>query len=114
MPLTFLTPDEANEFTWPVTATMLTPDGPVAQTFTPRFLEIDEDELNAIFKEPKSDIALLQRVLIGWDDLLDRAGKTLPFSASARDQLTKKPRLRKAVVEAYIDAILGGERVEGN
>ena len=114
MTLKFLTPDEANEFTWPVTAPMLTPDGPVEQTFTVTFLEIDEDELNAIFEEPKSDIVLLKRVLVGWDDMVGSDEAPIPYSAETRDQVAKKPYLRSAVVQAYVNAILGEGRSLGN
>ncbi len=112
MPLIFLSSDESREFNWPVTVDV---PGEEEQTFTARFVELSQDELDKIFEQSRSDDVLINRVLIGWgEDVLDSQGKPVKFSTAARDAMVARPFLRSAIAQAYVKAILGQDRLLGN
>ncbi len=114
MTLKLLTPEQSSEFTMPVSVSAPGGSGHDKQTFTARFVELTQAELDALLDAPRADIALVNRVLIGWDDVTDSAGKALAFNETNRDLLTARPRVRTAVVTAYIGAVLGEARALGN
>jgi hypothetical protein len=49
-------------------------------------------------------------VLVGWSGISDDAGKEIPFSQKALDQLLEVPFLAVAVLKAYMDSLKGAKR----
>jgi hypothetical protein len=48
--------------------------------------------------------------LVGWSGISDDAGKEIPFSQKALDQLLEVPFLAVAVLKAYMDSLKGAKR----
>jgi len=114
MPLEFLSSDETREFNWPVTVDVPGDEGLESQQFTARFIEVSQEELDSIFEQPRSDNALIKRVLIGWGEVVDTKKKPVAYSEAARDAMIARPYVRSAIAQAYVKAILGQERILGN
>ncbi len=94
-------------FTWPVDVNVPADGGKaVKQTLKARFEAIDQDELNRLIAEG-GDEAVLARVWVGWEDVVDAEREPVPFSAEMRQALCKRPYLRAAVVATYLEAISG-------
>ena len=109
-------------YPWPVTVHMPSAETPGAfdeQTFTARFKHIDADDIPDLTERAAGDDAVLLRdVLVGWDtDIVDAAGKPIPYSTATRDRLINILHVRYGLVAAWRDSIeprARAERARGN
>lgn len=91
---------------WPVTVFVPQHQGKVAKAnFTASFRFLASDEFQELAGQ--GDTMLLERVLVGWDQVKDEAGEDLPYSDEARARMLQITYVRKALVLAYGEFIQG-------
>ncbi|MEM7047078.1 MAG: hypothetical protein AAF442_05435 [Pseudomonadota bacterium] len=75
------------------------------EVFTAHFkiIGIAESESH-IEKDPQGE-SLLREVLVGWDNVCDKDGNALPFEGAAIDNVLNHPSARRALVQAYTEAV---------
>ncbi len=115
--LIFFPADTPREFDWPVTAQVPADGGPQKQTFTARYRELSQTQMDAIKDDPQADVRLCEAALIGWQGVVDADGNEVKYNDTRRDQLIARPYIRLAIATAYYDAIIGngiGGRDRGN
>ncbi|WP_372502395.1 hypothetical protein P7L66_13295 [Tistrella mobilis] len=56
------------------------------------------------------DKALLRRVWIGWQDIVDASRQPIEFGPEARDYLLSVVPIRAAVARAFFEGLAGGAR----
>lgn len=100
-------------FMWPVVVT--TPaDGTQQESgrFNARFrlLSVDEAAESADGTRGGGDEPLLEKILVGWEEIQTEDGQDFPFSPANRRLLTGNPCVRAAVFRAYFQAASGGAR----
>jgi hypothetical protein len=61
--------------------------------------KIDADEV--------FDVDVAREVVLGWSGITDDAGKEVPFSQKALDQVLDVPTLASAMVLAYFNSVAG-------
>jgi hypothetical protein len=95
---------------WPVTLSVVTASGAVEeQTATLKFERIGQKEFDALFAAPASEEAaraqnlkIFDRVVRGWEGIVDAAGDPVPFSSAAALQLMDFPGFPAALGRAYV------------
>ena len=98
------------------TVTIAVPDGDTtsSQSFTALFRALTAEELGAhSFGTIKEQDAYLTAILIGWEGLtddLDGADKPFEFSEENRRLLISVVFIRRALMDAYSEALLGAKR----
>lgn len=110
------------EFTWPVTV-MIPQDGgkKMPQTFTARFRAAPVDDIEAMMSGDEvvrlpaveREMRLIGKIVVGWEGISDAAGTPVSFSPEALRQVAGLPYVRRAVTDAYYDAI-NGKAAAGN
>jgi hypothetical protein len=105
-------------YNWPVRILIPT-DGRREQfTFTAKFNRLKQSrikELVEISQDPSaadaiSDAELLGELLAGWDDVVDDAGKPVPFSKLALEQLAELAGVPGQIVEQFIGSLKEAKR----
>lgn len=82
-----------------------------AHRFRAQFLAVPDKELT----QGDVDIpAMLKRVWIGWDDVTGPDDHPIPFSPELRDAQLEILWVRRAVWNAYTDALTTGKARRGN
>ncbi len=104
----FLT--EPRDFFWPVKIQV---PGLGAQEFEAQFADLGQDALSAFGSDAGGDADLCRRVLTGWRGVVDEQGAEVAFTSERMEALINRPYARRAIVEAFVGAILG-RRDEGN
>ncbi len=108
----------AHEFRWPVSVTLPDPEKPgehLVQDVAGVFSAIPLDEAEALFegldggtaaaRASEAEIRLVERVLIGWEGVVDEAGKPEPFTPLALARANQWSWFRRAVIQAYRKAL---------
>lgn len=113
-------------FLWPVTVTMPDPAKPgavVTSTFTAKFLAITSAEAAVIdarirqdypddYEAHTSDYVL--DVMLDWQDVVDESGQAVPFTKELLAQQLGLGWFRRAITDAYIEAMNGQAARQGN
>jgi hypothetical protein len=102
---------QKDSYVWPVNL-LLPGDGGRREksTFDAEFKRLPQSRLNELAKMAKAedddltpqDIA--REILIGWSGIVDDAGKEVPFSTSALDQLLDVPSVAGQIVTAFYES----------
>lgn len=77
------------------------------ETFKATFNVIDVDDMTDVLSLDGQK-ALLQRVVVGLEDILDGNKKPVPYSDEFRDRLIGIPFIRKALINTYMTAVVNG------
>lgn len=96
-------------YTWPVEVRVPQDGGTYAtQKLEATFRLLDQSRTDDVLERRQAlDADFAREVWIGWDGVEDEAGKPIPFSAEAREQLLGIPYVRAALVRAYFESVLG-------
>jgi hypothetical protein len=105
---------QSDSYSWPVTFEVPVDGGQHEnQTFDARFKRMPQKWIREIAKkidaEKVIDADVAREVLMGWSGVTDEAGKEVPFSQKALEQLLDVPTLAGAVVIAYFNSIAGAK-----
>lgn len=96
-----------------VTAKVPVDGGFEDQSFAATFRAIGMDEAESFeMMDATSVKAFLERIIVELHDIGDVEGKALEYSDNVRDQVTRLPWARKAIVKTYFAALNGAK--EGN
>ena len=106
---------QSDSYTWPVTFDIPVDGGRhERQTFDGEFKRLAQSRITEIGEQIKAeeitDSILAGEVLIGWAGVTDDAGKNIPFSQSALQQLLDVPMLAAAITLAYFESLQGAKR----
>jgi hypothetical protein len=106
---------QSDSYTWPVTFDIPVDGGRhERQTFDGEFKRLPQSRITEIGEQIKAeeitDSTLAGEVLIGWAGVTDDAGKDIPFSQSALQQLLDVPMLAAAITLAYFESLQGAKR----
>jgi hypothetical protein len=111
---------QSDTYTWPVAFDVPVDGGRhERQTFDGEFKRLPQSKVGPMVAELQrlEDLGDLDRiteiasgVLVGWSGINDDAGKEIPFSQKALDQLLEVPFLAVAVLKAYMDSLKGAKR----
>lgn len=91
-------------FTHAVKVSVPVDGGHQEQSFKATFRVLPLDELRADESED-SQKAMLQRTIVGLDELVDEADQPLTYSDALRDQLIAVPYVRIALARTYVSAV---------
>jgi hypothetical protein len=94
---------------WPVAVSIAVDGGDFTEEkFTAHFRNIGRAEFSKLAAQ--GDDALIETVLVGWEDVSDDDGKDIAFSASAlKDQLDDY-QWTQGVIAAYLEMVHGGKQ----
>jgi hypothetical protein len=74
-----------------------------------RFKRLDKEELRALAKGLTegeiTDEQIIERFMVGWDDVGDEEGKPLEFNIANRDKLMAIHPVQPTTVKAYLDSL---------
>ena len=91
-----------------------TPEGD--QSFIAVFKELTAKELDTLagvkdiaLIDAKGENRLLQKVFVGWKDVVDAKGNAVAFTLEHRDALLQRNYIRLQLMQAYLQAVLLGE-----
>jgi hypothetical protein len=111
---------QSDSYTWPVSFDVPVDGGRhERQTIDGEFKRLPQSKVGPMVAELQKieDLNELERIteiakdlLIGWSGINDDAGKEIPFSQKALDQLLEVPFLAVAVLKAYVDSVKGAKR----
>lgn len=106
---------QSDSYSWPITFDLPVDGGRhQRETFDGQFKRLPQSRILAIGKEIEAgdltDVELACEVLVGWAGVTDDAGKEVPFSQKALQQLLDVPMLATAIVSAYFDSLKGAKR----
>lgn len=106
---------QSETYIWPVTVEIPIDGGRFdRQTFDAEFKRLPQARNNAIIQaaraETTTDQEVADEVLVGWKGITDDDGKDVPFSATAKVQLLDVPGVAAALVEGYINSLIGAKR----
>jgi hypothetical protein len=105
---------QSDGFIWPVSIE-LPVDGGVyeVQTFDVKFKRMSQNWIRDIAKkidtEEVADVDVAREVVMGWSGITDDAGKDLPFSQKALEQLLNVPRMASELVMLFFKATAGAK-----
>lgn len=77
------------------------------ETFKATYAVIDVEEIGDTHSL-EGQKSLLQRVVVGLEDILDGNKKPVPYSDEFRDRLIGIPFIRKALLNTYLEAVING------
>ena len=106
---------QSETYIWPVTVEIPIDGGRFdRQTFDAEFKRLPQTRNNAIIQaareEATTDLEVANEVLVGWKGINDDAGDEVPFSETAKQQLLDVPGVCAAIVEGYINSLVGAKR----
>ena len=106
---------QSETYIWPVTVEIPIDGGRFdRQTFDAEFKRLPQTRNNAIIQaareEATTDLEVANEVLAGWKGINDDAGDEVPFSETAKQQLLDVPGVCAAIVEGYINSLVGAKR----
>ena len=82
--------------------------------FQARFLEISQGKMQKILQDQeRGSRTLLEKVLVGWKDIIDEQGRPILFSNDDRSRLLERPYLVLVLVKTYMRAMFASEDVPG-
>lgn len=97
------------------TVTVNIPSGAsiIEQNFSASFEALDVPEFNGFdLSTPEGTKAFLERVLVDCDDIVDKGGNPVAFTAAMRDRLIAKTWARQGLIKAYLNGFQ--KEAEGN
>jgi len=102
---------ELHEFTWPVTVRKPVDGGNFeSETFTGRFKIIEQSRADQLVTDGAAE-----EFFIGWgEDVAGADGKPLPVTEANKALLLNIPYVKRAVHEAYLEAVVIGKGPEKN
>ncbi len=118
-----------HRYWWPIRVKVPNPEPRAAgtfldQSFKAQFVSIPKDEAMALEREirvlPETERAgrehaLLERVLVGWDDnIVDEEGKPVPFSIEQFRELMQSSWFRIGAYQGWNESVVGEEARRGN
>ena len=95
---------EERTFTRSVPVMVPTDGGHTKETFQATFRVVDIEELNDTHTL-EGQQAVLRRVIVELDELVDDAGQKMPYSDDLRDKLIRVPYVRSALLQTYMQAV---------
>lgn len=106
---------QSDTYSWPVTVEIPIDGGRFdRQTFDAEFKRLPQARNNAIIAAAKAetttDLEVAEEVLVGWKGISDDNGEDIPYSETAKAQLLDVPGVSAALVEGYINSLLGAKR----
>lgn len=102
---------ELNNLTvsWPVKIRIEPVNGdPVDAEFNAHFRVLPDPEVDTLSKS--GDMALLDRVLIGWDGVVDDAGEPIEFSDLGKAYFCSFASIRVVLIESYFKSLAEAAR----
>lgn len=114
---------KVHSFTWPVRVQVPEDGGrKVQRTFTAVFTVVPPERVSELVHlamgdesgATNSDLLILREVVQDWKDVGDEQGNPILFSAENLEALAAHPYIRRALVEAYLDAVSGNKVRLGN
>jgi hypothetical protein len=105
---------QSDGFIWPVSIELPVDGGLYeAQTFDVKFKRMSQKWIRDIAKkiesEEAADVDVAREVVIGWSGITDGAGKELPFSQKALEQLLDVPTMAGELVMLFFKATAGAK-----
>lgn len=107
---------QSPNYYWPVRVLIPT-DGRREQfTFTAKFNRLKQSRIKELFELSKaeddtiSDVELLGEILGGWDDVVDDAGKPVPFTKVTLEQMAELPTVAGQIAKAYFESLAEAKR----
>jgi hypothetical protein len=111
---------QSDTYSWPITFDLPVDGGRhERQTFDGTFKRLPQSKVGPMLAElaKLEDLGDLDRMndlatdlIVGWAGVTDDAGKEIPFSQKALEQMLDVPFLAVAVLKAYMDSIKGAKR----
>ena len=103
---------QSDTYVWPVTFDIPVDGGRhEKQTFDVQFKRMPQKWIRDIAKKIDADevldVDVAREVVLGWSGITDDAGKEVPFSQKALDQVLDVPTLASAMVLAYFNSVAG-------
>jgi hypothetical protein len=109
---------QSASYTWPVPL-LIPVDGGRREkhSFDAEFKRLPQSRINEIIKlaralelgrgddEALDDKSAAKEILIGWTGITDDAGKDVPFSESALDQLLEIPTIAGQIIKAWFSSM---------
>ncbi|EAQ27519.1 hypothetical protein [Roseovarius sp. 217] len=100
--------DPTPTFTHRVEIKVPTDGGHDLQDLQVTFRVLPDDEIEAFdMRTTRGEREFLAAAVVGFDDVEDEKGKTLPYSHSLRDRLIGLAYVRVAMINAYYAALMG-------
>jgi len=100
-----------HEFNWPVIIEVPTDDGTHDRAeFRARFKVLSDSEVAKLSTDDvvrNSDFEMMEKALIGWEDVTGPDGKKLGFNKANVAAFLDVPYIRTAIVRAYLTAMYG-------
>ena len=116
----FPDPDAPRRFWWPIMVLVPGDGAQEEQHFEAQFEELTFEQIEAAAElaVPRDDkardvrvileeVAMIQRVVVGWRGVVNAGGTPIPFDAGNLEALSQISYVRRAVFEAYVDVITG-------
>lgn len=106
---------QSDHITYPVTVECLDENGKLApKKFKAHFARLPQSEIDDLIAKAQAkeitDNDLVDKVLVGWDDVVDDSGKPIEFSPAMRDRLLEIFPVRPSVVTAWFESLSGAKR----
>jgi hypothetical protein len=103
---------QTDSFSWPVSIELPVDGGRhEKQTFDVQFKRMPQKWIRDIAKKIDADqvidVDVAREVVVGWSGITDDAGKEVPFSQKALEQLLDVPTLAGSVVMEFFKATAG-------
>ncbi len=109
---------QATSYTWPIKLVIPTDGGrKETHTFDGEFRRLPQSRINEIMKIARAmergradddeveDQGLARELLIGWSGVVDDAGKEIPFSDGAINQLLEIPTVAGQIIKHFFESI---------
>lgn len=117
----FPDPDAPRRFWWPITVLVPADGAQEEQHFEVQFEELTLEQIEAVAElaAPRDsddaravrglfeEVVVIQRVVVGWRDVVNTGGTPIPFDAANLEALSQISYVRRAVFDAYLDVITG-------
>jgi hypothetical protein len=105
---------QSDGFTWPVSIDLPVDGGLYeAQTFDVKFKRMSRKWISDIAKkieaDEAADVDVAREVIMDWSGITDGAGKDLPFSQKALEQLLDIPTMAGELVMLFFKATAGAK-----
>lgn len=103
---------KASSYSWPVSCELPIDGGEYeTQVFEATFKRKTQSWITDISKQMDDDKVttadVARELVIGWSGITDDAGKEVPFSQAALDQVLDVPTVAVAIVSAFFRSVMG-------
>jgi hypothetical protein len=109
-------------YTWPVRVSLAINGGKRhVETFDAEFRRLPQSRINEIVRQARAaergrgddeieDQEVARELLVGWAGITDDAGKDVPFSEAALNQLLEIPTVAAQIIGAWFDSLKEAKR----